>query len=106
MDAAWQLFYNTLAIVFGILLPVIIVLILAGVVEAMKGVEPALKAKLEEIKKQPPFDEVEVNVSPSTNVMTTRFIKNGVIVWQGSSSRHETVENNKLVFETEAIDER
>jgi hypothetical protein len=61
---------------------------------------------VEEVKKRPPFDEVEVNVSPATNVMTARFLRNGDIIWQGSSSRREMEENNKLVFTTEDSDGR
>lgn len=86
---AWQLFYNTIAIVFGILFPIIVVAIITGVAQAMKGLQPALEAKLDEQRKQPPFDEVEVNVNPATNVMTARFIKNDVVVWQGNASRNE-----------------
>lgn len=97
MDA----FYTAAGITFGILMPIIVVIVLIMVVIIGKSIPHMLELKVEEIKKQPPFDEVEVNVSPSTNVMTARFLKNGVIIWQGSSSRKEMEENNTLVFTTE-----
>lgn len=97
MDA----FYTAAAITFGILMPIIVVLVLIMVVIIGKSIPHMLELKVEEIKKQPPFDEVEVNVSPSTNVMTARFLKKGIIIWQGSSSRKEMEENNTLVFNTE-----
>lgn len=102
MDA----FFTTLQIVFGILMPIIVVFVLIMVVIIAKSVPHILELKVEELKKRPPFDEVEVNVSPATNVMTARFLKDGDIVWQGSSSRREMEENNKLVFETENADGR
>lgn len=97
MDA----FYTAAAITFGILMPIIVVLVLIMVVILSKSLPHILAAKVEELKKQPPFDEVEVNVDPGTNVMTARFLKGGDIIWQGSSSRREMEENDRLVFNTE-----
>lgn len=96
-----EAFWTTVQIVAGILLPIIIVLVLIMVVIIGKSIPHMLELKVEALKRQPPFDEVEVNVNPATNVMTARFIKDGTVVWQGSSSRHEMEENNKLVFNTE-----
>lgn len=96
-----EAFYTAAAITFGILMPIIVVLVLIMVVIIGKSIPHMLELKVEEIKKQPPFDEVEVNVSPATNVMTARFLKNDVIIWQGSSSRREMEENGTLVFKTE-----
>lgn len=101
MDAALQAFLITLAIVAGILSPFIFILLLNLINNFLMALAHRLNIVVEEVKKQPPFDEVEVNVSPATNVMTVRFIKKGDIVWQGSSSRREMEDNNKLVFHTE-----
>lgn len=101
MASKMELFYSTIQIVFGILFPIICVIVLIMVVIIGRSLPHILELKVEEIKKQPPFDEVEVNVNPATNVMTARFLKKDVIIWQGSSSRHEMEENNTLVFKTE-----
>lgn len=101
MDTAINVFLITVAIVGGILSPLLVIMFLSTLGKAMEALAGAMNAKTEEIKKRPPFDEVEVNVSPATNVMTARFLKNGVIIWQGSSSRREMVENNRLTFTTE-----
>lgn len=100
-----EAFYTAAAITFGILMPIIVVLVMTAVVITGRSIPHALEIKLEEIKRQPPFEEVDVNVSPSTNVMTVRFTKNGVVIWQGSSSRREMAENGKLVFTTEVSNE-
>lgn len=102
MDA----FYTAAGITFGILLPVIVVLVMIMVVIIGKSIPHMLELKVDEIKKKPPFDEVEVNVSPATNVMTARFLKNGDIIWQGASSRKDMEENGKLTFNTEVSDGR
>jgi len=105
METAVQVFLTTGAIIFGILLPVIIVAFIVFLAGVAKGVGPAMLLKAEELKKAPPFDEVEVNVSPATNVMTARFIKNGSVVWQGSSSRHHMEANGELKFTAEEATE-
>ena len=102
MDA----FYTAAGITFGILMPVIVVLVLIMVIIIGKAIPHMLELKVDELKKKPPFDEVEVNVSPATNVMTARFIKNGIIVWQGSSSRRAMEEDGLLEFTTEMPDGR
>lgn len=101
MDAALTAFLITLGIVMALASPLILVALIGTFGSAMKALAAALEAKVEEIKKRPPFDEVEVNVSPATNVMTARFIKDGNIVWQGSSSRRAMEENGTLEFTTE-----
>jgi len=98
MDGALQLFLNVVAVVVGILSPIIAVLFLALVVYPAKSVGPAMLLKAEELKKKPPFDEVEVNVSPDTNIMTARFIKDDVVIWQGSSSRNRMERDGILEF--------
>lgn len=98
-----QAFWITVQIVLGILSPILLIIFLIFCAYIAKGTGPALQIKLEEIKKQPPFDEVEVNVSPATNVMTARFIKKGVIIWQGASSRNRMERDGILEFTSEEI---
>lgn len=106
MDAALTAFLITLGIVMALASPLILIALIGTFGSAMKALAAGLEAKVEEIKKRPPFDEVEVNVSPATNVMTARFIKDGNIVWQGSSSRRAMEENGTLEFTTESNDGR
>lgn len=102
---AWDMFWNAVAITFGILSPVIAVFILFIFVQAFRALPAAMEIKADKLKKQPPFDDGEVNVDPSTNVMTVRLIKDGEIVWQGASSRRELMEDEKLTFRhTEATE--
>ena len=56
--------------------------------QSMGALGAKLTATAENMKRQPPFDDVEVNVNPATRVMTMRFIKNGVSIWQGSASQN------------------
>ena len=88
MDAALQAFLVTIAIMGGILSPFILLAILALMAQSMGALGAKLTATAENMKRQPPFDDVEVNVSPATRVMTMRFIKNGVSIWQGSASQN------------------
>lgn len=103
MYTAINAFLITVAIVGGILSPLLVIMFLSTLGKAMEVLAGAMNAKAEEIKKRPPFDEVEVNVSPATNVMTARFLKNGVIIWQGSSSRRELVEKDQVTFTAEEL---
>lgn len=89
MDAAITAFLVTVAIVGGILSPVILIAIIGTVGNAMKALAAALEAKVEEIKKQPPFDDVEANLDPATKILSVRFIKDGNVLWQGSATRNE-----------------
>ena len=106
MDQALQAFLVTMAIVAGILSPIILIMLLSVINSFLVALAARLNIAVEEVKKQPPFDEVEVNVSPATNVMTARFIKNGDIIWQGSSSRRAMEEDGRLEFKTETPDGR
>ena len=88
MDA----FYLTVAIVAGILSPIFLVLLLAGIVKSLGVIAPALEIKAEEIKKRPPFDDAEINVNPATNVMTVRLKKGDEVIYEGASSRRTETE--------------
>lgn len=89
MEAAATAFLVTSAILGGLLSPIIILMILAIVASAMKSLCLALINKAEEIKKAPPFDDVQLNLNPSTNVLTGRIIKDDAVLWQGSVRRTE-----------------
>lgn len=89
MEAALQAFLITIAIVGGLLSPFLLFTILGIIGKTLSVMGQALINKSEEIKKSPPYDDVEVNVNPQTRVMTVRFIKNGVAIWQGSATRNE-----------------
>lgn len=78
-----DVFYTTVAIVFGILSPIIIVAVIVAVVIIGRSIPEMLRLKVEELKKLPPFDEVEVSHDMARNTAIARFIKNGEIVWQG-----------------------
>ncbi|HRJ06892.1 MAG TPA: hypothetical protein PK911_05095 [Candidatus Saccharibacteria bacterium] len=99
MDAAITAFLVTLAIVGGILSPIIVIYILGLFGKSLSILGQAMINKAEEIKKAPPFDEVDVNVSPATRVMTVRFFKRGQLVWKGSGSQNANDE--PLQFRTD-----
>lgn len=92
MDAALQAFLITIAIVGGILSPFLVFTILGIIGQILSALGQALVNKAEEIKKAPPYDDVELNLNPATNVLQARLIKRGEIVWQGSVSRNEIEE--------------
>lgn len=87
MEAATTAFLITVAIIGGILSPIIVIYFLGLIGKSLSIVGQALINKSEEIKKAPPFDDVEVNVSPATRVMTMRFIKRDKVVWSGSATQ-------------------
>lgn len=99
MDQALTAFLVTMAIVAGILSPIIVIFILHIMSNGMLALAHRLNMLTEELKKKPPFDDVEVNVSPSTRVMTMRFIKGGTVVWAGSATQNANDE--KLEFTSE-----
>lgn len=103
MEAAVNAFLITIAIVGGILTPFILIYIFGLIGKLLDGLNTHLQCKLEDIKKLPPFDEVEVNTNPGTHVMTVRFIKRDIIIWQGVSSRNLMSDRETLNFTTEEI---
>lgn len=104
MDAALQAFLITLAIVAGILSPFLFILLLNMINNFLIALAARLNIAIEEVKKQPPFDDVEVNVSPATRVMSMRFYKNDTIIWAGSATQNAN--DDKLEFTTETPDGR
>lgn len=98
MEAATTAFLVTIAIIGGILSPIIALYLLTLIGKALGIIGQAMINKAEEIKKAPPFDDVEVNVSPATRVMSMRFIKRGQVVWSGSASQNH---EDKLEFKSD-----
>lgn len=104
MEAATTAFLVTVAILGGILSPFILIYILGVIGNFAKALNSRLEVWAEEVKKRPPFDDVEVNVSPATNVMTVRFVKDGKVIYQGASSRNRMEADNVLEFTRQEVD--
>lgn len=90
MDQALQAFLITLAIVGGILSPFIFILLLHVINNFLSALAHRLNIIVEEVKKQPPFDDVELNLNPTNHILSGRIIKNEQILWQGIVRRQET----------------
>lgn len=88
MDIAITAFLVTIAIIAGILSPLIVVAVFGAISNSMKVAAAGIILKAEEVKKLPPFDDVELNLNPSTKVLTGRIIKNDAVLWQGSVTRN------------------
>lgn len=82
-----DVFLTTVAIVFGVLSPIILVLFLTAVVITGRSIPHLLELKLQELKRLPPFDDVEVMISTIDKTATARFIKNDEVIWQGNIPR-------------------
>lgn len=89
MDAALNAFLITIAIMGGLISPLLIVAFFGAVGNSMKALAAGLEAKVEEVKKQPPFDDVELNLNPATRILSGRIIKDNNVVWQGSVRRQQ-----------------
>lgn len=89
MDTAITAFLVTVAIVGGILSPIILIMVITLISNAMKALAAKLEGRVEEIKKQPPFDDVELNLNPSTKILTGRIVKDNKVLWQGSVRRQQ-----------------
>lgn len=94
METAITAFLITIGIVSAILIPVVLVLILSSLPGLANAFAAYMERKAEELKRRPPFDDVEINQNPATNVVTARLIRHGDIIWQGSVSRNELVEKD------------
>ena len=106
MDQAITAFLITVAIVGGILSPFLVFTILGLIGKLLSALGHSLVIKAEEIKKAPPYDDVELNLNPATRVLSARLIKGGEIVWQGSVTRNEIDEaatsNGPFTFKKDA----
>jgi len=66
----------------------LVVAFFGAVGNSMKAAAAMIIKASEEVKKLPPFDDVEANLNPATNVLSVRFYKNGKILYQGSATRN------------------
>lgn len=89
MDAAINAFLITVAIVGGILSPFILITLIGSFNNFMKALALSLEGWVEDVKKRPPFDDVELNLNPMTKVLSGRLIKDEKVIWQGSVRRQE-----------------
>lgn len=89
MEAAINAFLVTVAIVAGVLSPFILLAIIGAFTQFMKTLALQLEGWVEDVRKRPPFDDVELNLNPMTKILTGRIIKDEQIVWQGSVRRQE-----------------
>jgi len=78
---------TTLQIVLGIISPFILGGIIIGLIYVLVGYLEYLKTiklyKIEELKKQPPFDSVETRLDFANQLMQVNFIKNNEVIWYG-----------------------
>jgi hypothetical protein len=105
MEVALTAFLVTVAIVGGILSPFFLFYILTLIGKFLEAVTLQLQGWVEDVKKRPPFEDVQVNVNPATNVMTVRMIKDGKVVWQGASSRRQMEDNETLTFTSTEVEQ-
>lgn len=84
-----MVFLYTVAIVAGILAPIILIALIFAGIGAMNTASLKMIEKVENARKAPPFDDVELNLNPATHVLSGRIIKNEVVIWQGSVRRQE-----------------
>lgn len=103
MEAATTAFMVTVAIIGGILSPIVVIYLLGVMGNFVKAMGLSLEGWVEDVKKRPPFEDVEVNIDPGTNVMTVRFVKDGKVVYQGASSRNRMEVDNVLEFERQEV---
>lgn len=98
MDAAIQAFLVTIAIIGGILSPIIVILVLGVLVGTISTALGKIALKLKELEKAPPFDDVEANLNPMTKVLSVRFYKRGKVLWQGSATRNDQEAYDTIPF--------
>lgn len=89
MDAAINAFLITVAIVGGILSPLILIMVLQNILMFLKALAHRIELWAVEAQKLPPFDDVEANLNPMTKVLSIRIKKNDKVLWQGSATRNE-----------------
>lgn len=105
MDTAITAFLITFGIVGGLLSPLVIFVVFGSLYNFLKAMVTSLEGWVEDVKKRPPFEDVQVNVNPATNVMTVRMIKDGKVVWQGASSRRQMEDNETLTFTSQEVEQ-
>lgn len=88
------MFWNTFQIVTGIIAPFLILGFLIWLLNELTILAQAkrlsLEAKLEEAKKAPPYDDVEVSQPPNPKMFTLRLVKNNEVVFEKSYDKNPT----------------
>lgn len=82
-------FLITLAIVTGILSPLLLLVLIAFIGNGLTALKEALVLKSVEAKMRPPYDTVEVSREFQTNGLAVRFIKKDEVIWQGNVTGKE-----------------
>lgn len=82
-EGVMEVFYTTIQVVFGILIPVMVVAALCAIVIICRSLPHMIEKKVEEMKKQPPFDCVETSHELQTGKDKVIFYKKDIVVWSG-----------------------
>lgn len=89
MELALTVFLVTLAVVGGILSPLILIMVITTFSNSMKALAARLELAVKNADRLPPFDDVEANLNPMTKVLSIRIVKAGKVLWQGSATRND-----------------
>jgi len=82
-------FFTTLQIVTGVLLPVIGIFLLWVIKEVIHLAGVMRQVRLEEVKRKPPFDEIESSIRFEDNALQVRLVKNGETIYKDTIDRSE-----------------
>lgn len=85
------MFWTTFQIVVGIITPFLLIAFLVWLLNyatiQAKAKRLVLEAKLEEAKKAPPYDDVEISQPSNPKMFTIRLIKNGEVVFEEAKDK-------------------
>lgn len=85
------MFWTTFQIVVGIIAPFLLIAFLMWLLNyatiQAKAKRLTLETRLEEAKKAPPYDDVEISQPPNLKMFTLRLIKNGEVVFEESKDK-------------------
>lgn len=80
-----EVFFITVQIVAGVLSPVFVLALIKLGIETVEDNRERREYKLEQLKKEPPFDsEAEFYKVPNPTMQGVRLKKDGVVVWDGA----------------------
>jgi len=83
-----DIFFTTVMIITGILLPPAIIaailFIIAWFAYWQEGITYDKQQEMEDAKKMPPYDNIELSQPPNPTMFTIRLIKNNKTVWKAS----------------------
>lgn len=82
------MFWTTIQIVLGIITPFLVIAFLIWLLNYLHIQVTVkrlmLEAKLEEIKKSPPYDDIKISQPPNLNMSTVTIMKNGKTIFEQS----------------------